>query len=77
MAVVGGDVSVNLTCWGQAFFLDCPCVWLQLSALCPFFQHLKQSPFLTHQACSAGKCFFKQTESTSMASRSLVGYEVE
>ena len=77
--IVGGEVSMVLTCWGQLIFPQVPWVQgeLQLFALCPFFQHLKQSPSLMQHVCLAGESFFKWTKSISMALGSLVGQKVE
>ena len=50
---------------------------LQLLALCPFFQHLRQSPSLKHLALSAGVSLEMVMALTSMALESFCGWGVK
>ena len=50
---------------------------LQLLALCPFFQHLRQSPFQKHLALSAGVSLEMVMVSMSMVLGSFCGWGVK
>ena len=50
---------------------------LQLLALCPFFQHLRQSPSRKHLALSVGVSLEMVIASTSMALGSFCGRGVK
>ena len=83
--------SLRLVCWlillgvGDVVILVvwifCMVGWqekaLQLLALCPFFQHLRQSPSRKHLALSAGVSLEMVMASTSMILGSFCGQGVK